>query len=130
MKWKPQYATGDSGIDAQHKTLFETTDQFRQTLEVGQGAATYDLFLEFLTAYAEAHFALEEECMRVRKCPAAKQNKHEHARFMRQIEQENARFAAEGFTHESANAMLDMIDRWLDSHICRIDIKLRDTITT
>lgn len=126
MKWQPHYATGDAQIDEQHKTLFASSDQFRETLEAGEGRATYDLFLEFLTAYAEAHFDSEEGCMLAHKCPVAAQNKHEHGLFLKMIEKENDRFAEQGFNVAAAEATLNMIDRWLDSHICRIDVQLRD----
>jgi hemerythrin-like metal-binding protein len=128
LPWQPHYATGDEKVDAQHKALFEATDHFKQTLQAGQGEQTYDLFLEFLTVYAGTHFAFEEKCMIANECLAAERNKREHEHFMKHIAKENARFRSEGFTRESANAMLDMIERWLKSHICRIDIKLRDAI--
>ena len=128
MEWQSHYATGDPEIDRQHKTLFEASDQFRRTLEAREGEKTYDLFLEFLTAYAEAHFSIEERCMMTHKCPVAERNKHEHKQFLKRVQKENARFATDGFTRDSAKAMLDMVDRWLDSHICRIDIRLRDVI--
>ena len=128
MKWQPRYATGHPEIDAQHKMLFEMSDQFRQTLEAGEGQKTYDLFLGFLNQYAELHFSIEENCMMAHKCPVAACNKHEHVLFLKRVEQETDRFSREGFTPASATAMLDMLDRWLDSHICRIDVQLRDTI--
>lgn len=128
MKWQPHYATGHPEIDQQHKTLFESSDQFRQTLEAGEGEKTYDLFLEFLAAYADAHFSIEERCMMAYKCPVAGRNKHEHGLFLKHVQKEQTRFAAEGFTRASAKAMLDMVDGWLDSHICRIDIRLREVM--
>lgn len=126
MKWQPHYATGHPEIDQQHMMLFESSDQFRQTLEAGEGRKTYDLFLEFLAAYAEAHFSVEERCMMANKCPVAEQNKHEHSLFLKLVQKEQARFATDGFTRASAEAMLDMVDGWLDSHIGRVDIMLRD----
>lgn len=113
-------------IDTQHKTLFATSEQFRETLDAGEGSKTYDLFLEFLTTYAEVHFDIEEGCMLAFKCPVAAKNKHEHGLFLMLIEKESARFAEHGFDRAAAEATLDLIDKWLDSHICRIDVQLRD----
>ena len=128
MKWQPQHATGDAEIDAQHKMLFDASDQFRETLEAGEGRKTYDLFLGFLNHYTELHFSIEEECMMAHRCPVAAHNKNEHGLFLKRVKKEIDRFAMEGFSRESATAMLDMLDRWLDSHICRIDVKLMDVI--
>ncbi|MGR3321651.1 MAG: bacteriohemerythrin [Pseudooceanicola sp.] len=128
MKWQPHYATGDKLVDDQHKTLFSASDQFRDTLESGGGEKTYDLFLQFLTTYAEAHFSVEERCMLEHRCPVAECNKHEHTQFFKVLRRENERFAEEGYSRSRAMAMVDWLDRWLDSHICRIDIRLRDVI--
>ncbi len=128
MQWRPQFATGDAQIDEQHKMLFTTSDQFRETLEAGEGERTYDLFLDFLTAYCEMHFSVEETCMFAHKCPVAKQNTQEHGLFMRMVEKENARFRTDGFDATIAAKLLDRIDRWLESHICRIDVRLREVL--
>ena len=128
MQWRPEFATGDPKIDEQHKMLFTTSDQFRHTLEAGEGEKTYDLFLDFLTAYCEMHFSVEEECMFAHKCPVAQQNTQEHGLFLRLVEKENARFREDGFDADRATRLLDTIDRWLESHICRIDVRLRDVL--
>ncbi|MDF1717801.1 MAG: hemerythrin domain-containing protein [Antarcticimicrobium sp.] len=128
MKWQPEFATGDAGIDDQHKMLFETSDQFRRTLEAGEGHRTYDLFLDFLTAYCEMHFSIEEKCMFARKCPVATQNHHEHGLFLRLVEKETARFREDGFDAGSATKLVDTIDSWMESHICRIDVRLREVL--
>lgn len=126
MEWRPEYATGVAHIDEQHRTLFASAHQFREALEAGQGSQTYDLFLQFLTAYAAAHFGIEEECMLIRKCPVAARNKQEHAMFLTMLEAEDTRFHSDGFSPATATALLDRIDGWLSSHICRIDTQLRD----
>lgn len=128
MKWQSHYETGDAAIDQQHKTLFETTDQYRQTLEAGVGEQTYDLFLEALIAFVEMHFSYEESCMFFHRCPAAGRNKIEHEHFKKRVYQENHRFAAEGFIRHEAKNLVDMIEDWLVSHIGRIDIQLKDCI--
>ncbi|WP_127901389.1 bacteriohemerythrin [Solirhodobacter olei] len=126
MKWRPEYATGLASIDEQHKTLFASTDSFREALNAGEGAGVYDLFLQFLSAYAEAHFGLEDECMHIRKCPVAARNKVEHAAFLTLLDREAIRYRSAGFSPETAGALLDKVEGWLTSHICRIDIQLRD----
>ena len=128
MKWEPRFATGDAKIDEQHKMLFTTSDQFRQTLEAGEGQKTYDLFLDFLTAYCEMHFSVEENCMFAHKCPVATQNKHEHGLFLRLVEKETTRFREEGFDAGFATRLVDRIDSWMESHICRIDTRLKEVL--
>jgi hemerythrin len=128
MKWQERHATGDAEIDQQHRTLFESSDNFRQALHAGRGKRTYDLFLDFLITYAEMHFSIEECCMLAHKCPIADHNKHEHELFLKRVEKEKARFTVAGFTHDSALALVDMVDSWLDSHIGRIDTRLKEVM--
>jgi hemerythrin-like metal-binding protein len=128
MKWQTHHATGHRQIDEQHKTLLAASEQFREALEEGKGSRTYDLFLEFLAAYGEAHFSVEESCMLAHGCPAVMQSEHEHGLFRTPIEKEKLRFAKQGFDAASALAMLNIIDTWLDSHICQIDVRLRKAL--
>ncbi|OIQ74938.1 bacteriohemerythrin [mine drainage metagenome] len=129
MKWNESYATGNKEVDEQHKMLFLTSDRFRETLEYGFGEKTYDLFLQFLSAYAEQHFAFEEECMFIHSCPSAKQNKEEHCLFLKVIQKEVAIFEKIGFEKQRAFALLDKVDKWLGSHIARIDVQLKTVLT-
>ncbi len=128
MKWKQEYATGNDEIDEQHKSLFSFSEEFRDVLNNGFGQKTYDLFLEFLAEYSKFHFEFEEECMLAYKCPAACRNKDEHALFSKVIAMEVATFEQVGFDRQRAFGLLDKIDTWLDSHICSIDVQLKDCI--
>lgn len=129
MEWKEAYATGVPEVDRQHKALFAFSEEFRDVLENGFGAKSYDLFLEFLSAYADAHFSFEEQCMLAHLCPAAGRNRKEHSGFRKMVEQEVAAYRATGFDRQRALDLLGSIDQWLDSHICRIDVQLRDYVT-
>ncbi|UYV36043.1 hemerythrin domain-containing protein [Rhodobacteraceae bacterium D3-12] len=128
MKWKEAYATGDALVDKQHKSLFAFSEEFREVLDHANGDKTYDLFLEFLNEYAEVHFSFEDSCMMAHRCPIADRNRKEHGSFRRLIETEQHAYTADGFDRARAYALLDQIDHWLDSHIARIDVQLKDSI--
>jgi len=128
MKWKEEYATGDAEIDRQHQTLFAYVDDFRRVLQEGCTADTYRDVLEFLKVYSEAHFGFEEDCMHAHKCPAACKNKEEHSLFLQVVRKEIEDFETNGFSVEKALGLMNIIDNWLDSHICRVDIQLRDCL--
>ncbi|NOX74486.1 MAG: hypothetical protein GXP03_13010 [Alphaproteobacteria bacterium] len=128
MKWKEEYATGIKEIDEQHKTLFAATEGFRQVLKLGCSADTFESFLEFLNLYTEVHFDYEEGCMLSRNCPAACKNKKEHATLSTFLESELRYYRKNGFKPRRAVKLLDVIDRWLESHICRIDVQLRECV--
>ncbi|PCH71463.1 MAG: hypothetical protein COC12_07390 [Rhodobacteraceae bacterium] len=128
MKWDESYATGVKEIDDQHKMLFETTEVYRDVLAEGDGKTSYPGFLEFLAAYVEIHFAVEEECMLAHKCPFAGKNKAEHKQFMVAVRNEETAFQELGFEIGRVLKLLDLIENWLDSHIRRIDVHLNDCV--
>lgn len=128
MQWLEEYATGSPEVDEQHKMLFQVSDEFRTVLENEHGERTYDVFLDFLKIYSETHFTFEEECMLAHKCPVACRNKHEHAGFSKMIDAELATLKDAGFSRARALTLLGRIDRWLVSHICRIDVELKDVM--
>lgn len=128
MKWKESYATGVAEVDEHHRSLFAFSEELRDVLENNAGEKTYDLFLDFLKTYAEVHFSFEEQCMLAHLCPIAGRNRKEHVAFTRMIEREEEAFRTHGFDRGRALALTNRLDRWLDSHICRIDVQLKDYV--
>ncbi len=128
MKWTKAYATGNDEVDEQHKTLFLMSDQYREALEAGQGESTYDVFLEFLSTYSKSHFSFEEECMLAHVCPVAALNKTEHCAFTKAVDKEVERFRRDGFDRSVASNLVNAIDRWLESHIGRVDVQLKSVM--
>jgi hemerythrin len=128
MKWTEAYATGSNEVDEQHKMLFLMSDQFRESLDAGHGERTYDLFIEFLSTYTQTHFTYEEECMLAHVCPTAALNKTEHCAFTKFVDKELKRFRRDGFDRSRAYSLVDTIDRWLDSHIGRVDVQLKSVM--
>jgi hemerythrin len=125
MKWIEEYATGITRIDEHHKMIFKTAEDFRLTLDAGQGENTYGLLLDFLDLYVRGHFGLEETCMDEYRCPVARKNKQAHAGFLQVLQGYREQFAAGGYRADDARALVDAIDKWLDEHICRTDVQLK-----
>ena len=128
MKWSDNYATGIERIDEQHKTIFKMAEDFRGALSEGGGERTYGLLLDFLNRYCRGHFGFEERCMEEYHCPVAERNKEAHVRFVEVLGGFRQRYAASGFLAVDARELVDAVDRWLDDHICRIDVHLRDCV--
>ncbi len=128
MKWNDSYTTGIKNIDDQHKTIFASSEDFREVLEHGCSAGTYQGFLEFLNMYIETHFGYEEKCMHAHKCPIACLNKKEHTLFMKVVKNEEDAFQQTGYDPQRAFELLDTIDNWLGSHIARIDVQLKNYV--
>lgn len=125
IRWDKKYATGDHTIDEQHKVLFSFVNDLEQSIKKKQYLYLDDI-LKYIEAYAAGHFDYEEECMTVRKCPFAAKNKTSHEKFLKHIHYFQQRYNDEGESTELIVEIYHMCARWLDSHICNIDVHLRD----
>lgn len=125
MEWVPEFATGFQQIDGHHKQLFRMVQDYRDALDEGHGERVYGTLLLALARYTEGHFRLEEQCMERFHCPAAAENRRAHAGFTALLDGFRARYAATGYDGEDARRLVDTLDQWLSSHICRLDVQLR-----
>lgn len=128
MKWSENFATGIAEVDEQHKMIFNMTEDFRITLDDGQGERSYGLFLDFLGRYCRGHFDFEEHCMEEYRCPVARQNKDAHVKFNGVIAGFGQRYTAHGYRVDDARELLDSVDEWLSNHICRVDVHLKECV--
>jgi hemerythrin len=128
MKWTIKYATGIESIDRQHKMLFRMSEDYRESLDGGQGERMYGLLLESLDRYASAHFGSEEQCMNRYQCPVAEENGAAHAKFTEALAGFRKRYATGGFDVGDARQLVEYVDQWLDSHIGRIDVQLKPCV--
>ncbi len=129
MKWSDKYATGVERIDDDHKMIFKMSEDFRAALDEGSGDAIYSTALEILRQYCHGHFDFEEQCMNRYRCPAAEKNKKAHEYFLETLSGFQQRYAANGFDDTEAWRLVDTVDKWLDNHICHIDVHLKRCVT-
>lgn len=127
MEWSERFATGHTQIDTQHKLIFQLAGDFRSALDEGRGKAVYGSLLDSLDLYVRMHFSVEEGCMHRAHCPVAKENKEAHLGFMSWLKTFREDFTEHGYHESQARRLVNTIDNWLVSHICRIDVKLRES---
>jgi len=128
MKWKDKYAIGIKRVDEQHRMIFRVTETSGMLSTGGSGERTYAIFLNFLDDYCEKHFKAEEQYMEENHCPVAQKNKDEHSIFRATIHDYQQRLKDSGYMDSSARELLNLIDQWINNHICRIDIQLKDDV--
>ena len=59
---------------------------------------------------------------------AAQKNKEEHSIFRVTIHDYQQRLKDSGYMDSSARELLNLIDQWINDHICQIDIQLKDYV--
>jgi hemerythrin len=128
VKWSDAYSTGIQLIDDQHRMLFRTVEVFRSALDAGKGEHVYGDLLQTLELYVRTHFSMEEACMARYRCPIGERNRAAHQLFIAVLAGFRDDYAAHGFDRDNARNLTDTVDRWLDDHICRIDVHLRESV--
>ncbi len=61
-------------------------------------------------------------------CPVARKDKDEHAIFLVTIHDYQQRLKDCGYMDSSARELLNLIDQWINNHICQIDLQLKDYV--
>ncbi len=128
MEWSENYSTGVPELDAQHRYLFAITTDLERALERDEGEAAYAIFLRSLADHVQLHFGTEEACMRRHACPVWQLNQSAHEMFSAAIRRTEERHAIAGYTPEDAQALLSLVHRWLEHHIARVDVQLRQSV--
>ncbi len=81
LEWKDEFQIGIEEIDATHKLLFDTLNEFISACITGDNRMIRDLFSE-LGNYHMAGISKEEDLMRQYNYPFLESHLHEHKRFI------------------------------------------------
>lgn len=129
IEWKDEYSTNVKRIDDQHRQLFRIVNELSRMIETGVvDGPKMDQLIVFLGSYTRVHFGYEESCMRKNRCPSAEANKNAHREFLKFYEEIAVEYHRTGGSMELLLRLSDTMEKWLDGHICGIDVKLRDCI--
>jgi hemerythrin len=127
MRWdENKMSTGVASIDAQHRDLISRINELHRATLAGVSSHDIEKIIGFLGQFAETHFRHEEGLMEERQCPVRVENRLAHAAFLREYQTLAALFSMNGDPDEIAVEIKKMVAHWLSTHICRVDLKLRD----
>jgi len=124
-QWQDNLAIGVLQIDIQHQLLFEKFHAFQAAHQQHETSPEelYRLFW-FLQAYAQTHFAEEEELMRQIGFPGYQEHRSRHLGFTARIQKFNDQLRAEGFTQPIVTDLAGFINCWLVDHITTMDLAI------
>ncbi|MBI5690267.1 MAG: bacteriohemerythrin [Verrucomicrobia bacterium] len=126
IEWDPAtMATGVESVDEQHQELIARINELHRACREGRGRDELMTLLEFLGAYAKAHFAEEEEIMERHRCPAHGRNRTAHARFLQRYGELCELVQRDGASTTVILKLKQMLGDWLQNHICTVDHELR-----
>jgi len=130
IDWQEDLATGIESIDNQHKEIFARFTLFSEACSEGFAGDELLNLVEFLAEYTVEHFRDEEKIMAGAEYPQLAEQEKAHAAFLddfgllRQLVEENGP-SLENILNEKRSMI-----RWLINHICHMDRKFADFITT
>ncbi len=118
--------TGVATVDEQHRELIHKLNELHQATLSGAQLDDIRKILNFLGRFCATHFQHEEKCMEERKCPLKKENRMAHAKFLNSYRELSAKFSGDCDPDEIAVDIKRMAAQWLQTHICHVDVALRD----
>lgn len=105
--------------DKQHQVLFELIDQINSsTLDISIFHRLHD--------YAENHFLLEEEYMRLLDYPEIDEHIEAHDKF--RLELDSMMQGFHSYDDVFRRALSEFLSQWLEAHVLEIDKKLENFI--
>jgi hemerythrin len=121
FQWNDKYATQISGIDAQHKKLFEILNEFFYAIREHKKAQEMLPIAKELEDYTHYHFAYEEKNLRQFGYSQLEQHIKQHDIFRGKVTE--FKQALEKGKLENPLEMLDFLTDWLVDHILIKDKK-------
>jgi hemerythrin-like metal-binding protein len=119
LEWDERYSTGLASIDRQHKELFKTMRRLHEAYRQGRGEQEIGAALEFLSRYAQEHFADEETYMEYLEFPDRRAHRLEHLVLTHRVEELQNRYLFDDPTTGMAASQL--LYEWLRDHILQKD---------
>ncbi|HUW40301.1 MAG TPA: bacteriohemerythrin [Rectinemataceae bacterium] len=125
IEWTNSLNIGFREIDDQHRVLVDRINSLAEAVELGLDSLSLQGILEDLSAYAAAHFSLEEGYFDRFDYREAGAHKKEHAAFVERVRLFRNDLA-DGKATLSAE-VLEFLRSWLTNHIAFSDKKYRST---
>jgi hemerythrin len=121
IKWRDSYNTGVEQCDREHHKLVELIDMMYTAIRDNSGKEVTQKACSDVLAYAQHHFANEEQAMREAKYPELEDHIAEHVR----LKNEAMKFQTiiDNNFPEGANEFYRFLRKWLVDHIEGCDMK-------
>lgn len=119
--WSDEFATGNIGIDDDHRHLLALFNEFSMAVNAGKGETVIRGVLEELVDYTQYHFAREEMLMLENDYPEYQRHKKMHDIFIRQVDDVCNHLCVGG---DMSAFLLSFLAKWLSGHILGADRRL------
>ncbi|HEY1339161.1 MAG TPA: hemerythrin family protein [Bryobacteraceae bacterium] len=114
LKWSTSHAVFVSGIDDEHKEIFEGVSRVRRAFIAGAPQQEVRELTECLVTCIEEHFAHEERLMRAARYPSLAWHREKHTWARKRVREFVGRM--EQGDANAALAMVEYLTSWLPDH--------------
>lgn len=124
-QWRPEYETGYTLIDDQHRSLFHAINALHSAILMGRGEELLERTLKILESYTTIHFETEEHFMLELQYPDYADHAAKH-RALRQRVEAFLTAEAEHSDRQLALRVSRFLTEWLINHIKAEDQRMID----
>lgn len=124
MEWDDSFSVGVSSLDAQHRELVETIDEFAQAFFDGQSQKVMARILSRLIAFTKTHFQIEENLMIEYGYEDFFAHREEHKHMAQKVLDLQDKF--ERGERDVALDTFNFLRSWLMDHILKTDMAYRE----
>lgn len=121
FEWKTELETGITGLDRQHKQIFNCISKFFQKCDEGAEAEELEQLFCSLDTYTREHFSYEENMQRYCKYPGLDEQQKQHALFLGDLNELKSFVGGNGTSREVTLRMKGNLIRWFNRHINLLD---------
>ncbi|MBF0539349.1 MAG: bacteriohemerythrin [Nitrospirae bacterium] len=124
MQWDDSFSVNNALIDKQHQELFTLKNDLLAVMAEGKGRDEVARVLKFLEDYVVKHFKTEEDLMKKYNFSGYDLQLRQHKALIEAVGKFKAIFIQEGPSDTLLLKLQQELDKWLKSHIKKVDIEL------
>jgi hemerythrin len=124
MAWSPALSTGNSVLDAHHRTIVEQVTRFAEAVRGADPAGGLRGLVDFMEDYTSVHFRVEEQLMRQSRYPEMNEHLWEHQCMARDLATHERAVEDSGRSRPALEQLARFLVGWLQDHVSGSDQRL------
>ena len=121
LSWKPEYSVNREDLDSHHQEMFHILNSVYDNLMDSQELSFLIPSIDRLSAIANYHLSIEEQCLREMSVPDIDNHIAKHREFKESIEM--IRMGYNDNYLEASKELIILLGEWLFNHVLKEDRK-------
>jgi len=124
IEWKEEYSVGIQEIDDQHKYFISLLNDLYSAIAANKGREELKLLFQYVSDYAEKHFATEEKYFEEFNYEGAEDHKEKHQQMRDEIKRIES--MEDGKEIDFYGNLVYFLKDWLEDHLAQMDQKYEE----